>query len=157
MNRISTSKVAGVLVGRGALRNPWIFRQALAIFRGEACVEINAAERGQFLLDYIELLLREECGEMPGFRHTVPTKQKVPSKIPQGTRSQRSRQRFVVNKLRALGSWFTKGIHGGSQLRVEINRAESVNELREVVDRFFFQGPSRETKSLPDYEWSTNQ
>jgi len=157
VNRISTSKVAGVLVGRGALRNPWIFRQALAIFRGEACVEINAAERGQFLLDYIELLLREECGEMPGFRHTVPTKQKVPSKIPQGTRSQRSRQRFVVNKLRALGSWFTKGIHGGSQLRVEINRAESVNELREVVDRFFFQGPSRETKSLPDYEWSTNQ
>ena len=156
VSRILTTKVAGVLVGRGALRNPWIFRQALAILRGEPRIEINAADRGRFLLDYIELLLSEDNGEIPGFRHTVPTMQKTPRKISQVSRSQRSRQRFVVNKLRALGSWFTKGIHGGSQLRVEINSAESVNELREVVNRFFFETPPLETKAPPDYEWSTN-
>ena len=45
----------------------------------------------------------------------------------------RSRERWVVNKLRALGSWYTKGLDGGSQLRVAINSAESVDHLREII------------------------
>ena len=43
-----------------------------------------------------------------------------------------------MNKLRALGSWYTKGLDGGSQLRVAINSAESVDHLREIVREFFF-------------------
>ena len=66
------SRCRGVLVGRGALRNPWIFEQAAALARGEAPREITLEERGRFLLDYIDLLLHERTGEAEGFRHVAP-------------------------------------------------------------------------------------
>jgi hypothetical protein len=43
-----------------------------------------------------------------------------------------------VNKVRALGSWYTKGLEGGSHLRIAINRAESVPALRDLIGSFFF-------------------
>src|ERR1044072_8742507 len=58
-----SSGVAGVLVGRGALRNPWIFQQAAALARGEPVVEVTLEDRGRFLLEYIEMLLHERTGE----------------------------------------------------------------------------------------------
>jgi tRNA-dihydrouridine synthase B len=123
-------KVAGVLVGRGALRNPWIFEQAAAIARGERPREITAAERGQFLLDYIDLLLRERTGEAEGFRHMAPA-------LPQPASPARGHDRWVINKLRALNSWYTKGLDNGSHLRIKVNAAESVPQLREIIAEFF--------------------
>jgi tRNA-dihydrouridine synthase len=43
----------------------------------------------------------------------------------------------VINKLRALNSWYTKGLDGGSRLRVAINAAESIAQLRAIVEEFF--------------------
>ena len=48
----------GVLVGRGVLRNPWILAQAADLAAGRTPREVSARDRGQFLLDYIELLLK---------------------------------------------------------------------------------------------------
>ena len=59
VERLRGGAVGGVLVGRGALRNPWIFEQAADVAAGRAPREISPAERGQFLLDYIDLLLTE--------------------------------------------------------------------------------------------------
>jgi nifR3 family TIM-barrel protein len=125
--------VSGVLVGRGALRNPWIFEQAAAVARGEAPREITQAERGAFLLEYIELLLRERTGEAKGFRHVAPTGAAVPER----SEPARGHDRWVINKLRALNSWYTKGLDNGSHLRIAINSAESVARLREIIDEFF--------------------
>ena len=61
-----------MLVGRGALRNPWIFEQAADAGRRPYAARGVAAERGQFLLDYIELLMNERLGEAEGFRHVAP-------------------------------------------------------------------------------------
>jgi hypothetical protein len=44
----------------------------------------------------------------------------------------------VVNKIRALGSWYTKGLDNGSHLRTGINTAESIEALHDIIDRFFF-------------------
>jgi hypothetical protein len=43
----------------------------------------------------------------------------------------------VVNKLRALGSWYTKGLENGSHLRTAINSAESLQKVRETIATFF--------------------
>ena len=43
----------------------------------------------------------------------------------------------MINKLRALNSWFTKGLDNGSHLRIKINAAESVPQLREMIEEFF--------------------
>ena len=49
----------------------------------------------------------------------------------------RSHDRWVINKIRALGSWYTKGLEGGSQLRTAINSAQSLAALRELIGTFF--------------------
>jgi tRNA-dihydrouridine synthase B len=128
--------VAGVLVGRGALRNPWIFFQAAEIAAGRVPREVAPRERGQFLLDYLDLLLAERVEEAQGFRHTAPG---LAAASDPGPLPARGRERWVINKLRALGSWYTKGLDNGSHLRVAINSAESIPHLRGIVHEFFFE------------------
>jgi nifR3 family TIM-barrel protein len=141
VEKLRDGRVSGVLVGRGALRNPWIFEQAAAIARGETPRPITMAERGVFLLEYIEMLLRERTGESEGFRHVAPTSPlATPSALgPELAHGQAARghDRWVINKLRALNSWYTKGIENGSHLRVAINSAESLQQLRDVISTFF--------------------
>src|SRR4249920_406164 len=68
MNRLR-SGVDGVLVGRGVLRNPWILSQAADLAAGRPMREVTLADRGQFLLDYMDLLMSERVREPEGFRH----------------------------------------------------------------------------------------
>jgi tRNA-dihydrouridine synthase B len=142
VERMLNNGIAGVLVGRGALRNPWIFEQAAAIARGEAPRAISGEERGQFLLDYIDLLLHERTGESVGFRHLAPTRPQVPSPATEDREPARGHDRWVINKLRALNSWYTKGLDNGSHLRVAINAAQSVPELRAIIAEFFAAVPA---------------
>src|SRR5215218_6573839 len=72
IERLRGTAVGGVLVGRGALRNPWIFEQAADLAAGRAPRAITPAERARFLLDYINLLIQERCAEADGFRHVAP-------------------------------------------------------------------------------------
>jgi tRNA-dihydrouridine synthase B len=132
LDRMKNSGVAGVLVGRGALRNPWIFEQAAALAQGLPPRSITAADRARFLLEYVDLLLTERLNESRGFRHVAPGQ-------PSDADSARARghDRWVINKLRALNSWFTKGLDGGSQLRVAINSANTITQLRMVIEEFF--------------------
>ena len=132
VSRLQESGVAGVLVGRGALRNPWIFAQAAAIARGETPPPITLHDRGQFLLDYVDLLLKERVNEAAGFRHIAPGADALASPVPA-----RGRERWVINKLRALGSWYSKGLEGGSQLRTAVNSADSIDGLRQIIQAFF--------------------
>ena len=127
----SGGKISGVLVGRGVLRNPWILAQASDIIAGRAPRVVSLAERGEFLLEYIEMLQRERVDEGDGFRHTAPG-------MPCGEqKAARGHDRWVINKLRALCSWYSKGLDGGSHLRVRVNSAESIAQLREIIDEFF--------------------
>jgi tRNA-dihydrouridine synthase B len=126
------SGVGGVLVGRGALRNPWIFEQASDLAAGRTAREVTLEERGRFLLDYIELLQNERVGEASGFRHVAP------GSLPDSATVARGHDRWVINKLRALNSWYSKGIENGSHLRVAINAAESIPHLRAIIEDFFF-------------------
>jgi len=127
--------VSGVLVGRGVLRNPWILAQAADLAAGRPLRPVTLAERGQFLLDYIELLVNERIDEAAGFRHVAPasTDSQNPAHPPA-----RGRERWVINKVRALMSWYSRGLDGGSQLRVRVNSAESLAQLRDIIDDFFF-------------------
>jgi tRNA-dihydrouridine synthase len=135
VEKLKDASVSGVLVGRGALRNPWIFEQAAAVARGERPREIWPEERGAFLLEYIDLLIHERTGEANGFRHTAPTRPDPGAPAPAGPA--RGHDRWVINKLRALNSWYTKGLDNGSHLRVAVNSADSVPRLREIIAEFF--------------------
>jgi tRNA-dihydrouridine synthase B len=126
--------VRGVLVGRGVLRNPWILAQAADLAAGRQPRQVTLQERGQFLLDYIGLLLNEHVDERDGFRHVAPGTE-APAAPAQG------RERWVINKIRALCSWYSKGLDGGSHLRARVNTASTLSELRAIIDAFFFSAP----------------
>jgi nifR3 family TIM-barrel protein len=142
------SGVGGVLVGRGVLRNPWILAQAADLLEGRAARVVTPAMRGRFLLDYIELLLREGVGERSGFRHRAPAVGGATTHRPA-----QGRERWVINKVRALGGWYTKGLEGGSRLRVAVNGAESIPALIDLVHEFFVDeedhAPSTDATSPP--------
>jgi nifR3 family TIM-barrel protein len=108
--------VSGVYVGRGVLRNPWILSQARDLMEGRPARTVTPEERGQFLLDYMHLLLTEN--------------------VPESGRML-SRERWVINKIRALCSWYTKGFEGGAQFRIGVNSATSITELRDLIETFF--------------------
>ena len=207
LDRMRETGVAGILVGRGVLRNPWIFAQAAALAAGQPMPVPTMADRGRFLLDYIDLLQAEPSAEPTGFRHSAPrdavgadlrvgppraefaprnavgadlgvgppraefaprdavgadlrvgpprdtrvlraTSRKPalgevsPSDRVEGPRAAaRSRDRHVINKLRALSAWYTRGFENGSHLRHTINRTESVPALRQVIGDFFGTTP----------------
>lgn len=124
--------VSGVFVGRGVLRNPWILAQATDLLAGRPPRVITPEERAQFLLDYIDLLLDDRAREREGFRHVAPGQMEA-ALDPRA----KSRERWVVNKVRALCTWYTKGLDGGSHLRIAINAAPTIADVRELVDRFF--------------------
>jgi tRNA-dihydrouridine synthase B len=109
------SGVEGVLVGRGVLRNPWILAQAADLAAGRPARTVTLEDRGRFLLDYIDLLLHERIDDARAMTH----------------------DRWVINKLRALGSWYTKGLDRGSHLRTAINTSESLRELTATIEDFF--------------------
>ena len=119
-----SSGVAGVLVGRGVLRNPWILAQAADLAAGRPAREVTLEDRGMFLLDYMDMLLSEEESEPAGFRHRAG-------------QAQSRHERWVINKLRAIMSWYSKGLHNGGHLRTDINAATSVSEARDIIGRFF--------------------
>jgi tRNA-dihydrouridine synthase B len=110
------SGVGGVLVGRGVLRNPWILAQAVDLANGRPARSVTLEDRGRFLLEYIDMLLHERVDETRALTH----------------------ERWVINKLRALASWYTKGLDNGSHLRTAINTLDSLASLRDTIGAFFF-------------------
>jgi tRNA-dihydrouridine synthase B len=149
VQRMNETGVAGVLVGRGALRNPWIFAQAVAGAAGRPLLNVSGADRRRFLLDYVDLLLDEPVDEQAGFRHTAVQFGLAPgasnedpgdAQFSPGENGgpARGRERWVINKLRALCTWYTRGFHGGSRLRVAVNHTDSIQALRQEIAHFFW-------------------
>ena len=123
--------VSGVFVGRGVLRNPWILAQARDLMNGRPPRVVTLEERGQFLLEYIQLLLDDPAREAEGFRHVAP------GQAADASTPARGRERWVINKVRALCSWYSRGLDGGSHLRTAVNSAESIAHLRDLLASFF--------------------
>jgi nifR3 family TIM-barrel protein len=100
----------GVMLGRGALGNPWIFRQILEppAVRGNGAPDPE--ERRRVLHEHLALSV-EIFGEAMGLR----------------------------SFLRHL-HWYTRGIPGGSHFRRKTGAAKKMEDLRQLIDAFFVAG-----------------
>lgn len=83
---------AGLMIGRGAIRNPWIFRQLRAAFRNEPVQPV----RHRDLLDYIERLWEETAREQ--------------RKIFQGHKQVRKMKRYLAYLTQGLAPDFDHAI-----------------------------------------------
>jgi tRNA-dihydrouridine synthase len=139
LERMQTA-VSGVLVGRGVLRNPWILAQAADVAAGRPMRQITSDDRGRFLLDYMDLLLSEGENEVAGFRHKAGRTDDA--------RARTSHERWVINKIRALMSWYSKGLHNGGHLRTAVNAAGSIQQTRDIISEFFVMADTTETAAV---------
>jgi nifR3 family TIM-barrel protein len=107
LRRLRQSGADGVMIGRGAMANPWIFRQIAQLRRGERPFEPTPADKQEFMLRYFDLCLEE----MP--------------------------ERLAVNKMKQLIGQFYIGVPGSAALRGAIHHSAAAAEVREHIERFF--------------------
>lgn len=94
----------GVMIGRAAEGNPWIFREVSEyLAAGKVLPPPTAQERADIMMKHLELLIKFK-GEYRG-----------------------------VQEARKHMAWYIKGIRGGAEMRVKINKASSPDEMTEII------------------------
>jgi nifR3 family TIM-barrel protein len=102
----------GVMIGRAATKNPWIFRQIAARMRGTRMTEPTLDDRRDLILDHFRLL------------------------------AERDPSRHALHKLRKFTGWYTYGLPHGRRLRQQINTLPDVESFLVAVERFFDELPA---------------
>jgi nifR3 family TIM-barrel protein len=101
----------GVMIGRGATRNPWIFRQIAARLAGSGLDgsqigEATLADRRNLILDHFRMV------------------------------AEREDSLFALHKLRKFTGWYTHGLPNGRKLRQAINTIPDVPTFLATVEEF---------------------
>ena len=97
----------GVMIARGALGNPWIFRQSRQLLAGDEPHPPTLGERLAVSERHFALFCAD-AGE-----------------------------RVALREMRKHFSWYAKGVPGAAQFRAEVNRLVSVDEVLAAVRAFF--------------------
>ena len=97
----------GILIGRGAMANPWIFRQIEDAIAGREPFRPTLEDKRAVLLEYFEML-RED---MPEFA--------------------------AIGRMKQLAGQFTRGLQGGATFRTSIYHSHSVEEILDRIAEYF--------------------
>lgn len=102
-----TTNCDGVMIGRAAEGNPWIFKRLVHYYKtGEKITAPTKAETADMIRRHLELLI-EFKGEYIGIR-----------------------------EMRKHAAWYTKGMTGGAKLRDMFNKCLNKEEFLRVVDEY---------------------
>lgn len=115
MRRWQETGVDGVLIGRGAMQNPWIFRQFADVLDGREPYQPDVAEKKDVLLEFFSMC-REEMPEI-----------------------------VSLGKMKQLAGQFTKGLVGGAQFRQTLYHSHSAEEILDNITIYFETLERRET------------
>jgi len=105
--RFSETGCDGVLIGRGAMANPWIFRQIEDVICGRNPFQPTLDDKRAVLLEYFEML-----------REDMP-------------------QLAAIGRMKQLAGQFTRGLHGGALFRTAIYHSHSVEEILDRISEYF--------------------
>lgn len=98
--------VDGVMVGRGALGNPWVYREIESALNGESAPDSPGfEEKKRTLLRHLELEIRFH-------------------------------ERTALFRMRRVACWYFKDIPGAAELRAKINTAPNLAELGALLESF---------------------
>jgi len=98
------TKVDGLMIGRGALKNPFLFKQIFFYLRNKRWLDINKKDKINFLFDYMEL-----CDKY----------------------NLKSNEYFFRAKQHAI--YLTKELENSRKLRERIMKAKNVDELKTII------------------------
>jgi tRNA-dihydrouridine synthase len=115
MKRWRETGTDGILIGRGAMQNPWIFRQFNDLLNGREPYLPDLQEKKDVLLEFFSMC-REEMPEI-----------------------------VSLGKMKQLAGQFTKGLVGGAQFRQTLYHSHSAEEILDNIQTYFETLVSRET------------
>ena len=100
--------VDGIMIGRGALGNPWIFKQIEYYLKNnEKMDEVSNLEKYNVILEHFELLLKEK------WEYTA------------------------TREIRKHISWYVKGMQNATAIRDKINSVETEDEFKNILKQYF--------------------
>ncbi|MEA4928648.1 MAG: tRNA dihydrouridine synthase DusB [Candidatus Limiplasma sp.] len=97
----------GLLIGRGAMGNPWLFRSVGQALRGEAITPITKAERLAVALEHIDRM------------------------------TQHKGERLAVAEMRTQIGHYISGLRGATALRRALNTAKTADEQKALLRTLF--------------------
>ncbi|MBR4457372.1 MAG: tRNA dihydrouridine synthase DusB [Clostridia bacterium] len=103
VEKASLSGVDGLMIGRGALGNPWLFAQIRAAFAGEPVNEPTPEEKIGLALRQYDMMLAWKP------------------------------RRVAVSEMRKHIGWYLRGLRGAALLRDRINHMENPEEVRDAL------------------------
>ena len=107
MQKWRESGTDGILIGRGAMQNPWIFRQLADAIAGREVYQPSLEEKKAVLLEFFGMC-REEMPEL-----------------------------VALGKMKQLAGQFTKGLVGGAQFRQTLYHSHSADEILDNITAYF--------------------
>lgn len=107
LKRWRESGTDGILIGRGAMQNPWIFRQIRDVLEGREPYQPDLAEKKAVLLEFFGMC-REEMPEI-----------------------------VALGKMKQLAGQFTKGLAGGALFRQTLYHSHSADEILANITLYF--------------------
>lgn len=118
---VETTGCDAIMIGRGALGRPWLFRQVgkrlgwatERRFEGICGIDLDAAEAG----------VREELAKLIRLQVGLALRYKP--------------EYLVVNEIRKHMIWYSKGMHDSARFRARMHTATDVAALWTLVDEFF--------------------
>ena len=103
VRKLRDSGVDGLLIGRGALGNPWLFGQIKSLLRGQPPEEPTLQDRIDTALRHYDMLLSWKP------------------------------ERVAVNEMRKHIGWYIHGLRGAAQMRNRINAIVNPDEARDAL------------------------
>ncbi len=107
LQRFEETGCDGILIGRGAMQNPWLFRQIQDAIEGCEVFEPTLQDKQEVLLEFFELL-----------REDMPEK-------------------AALGKMKQLAGQFTKGLRGGAKFRQTLYHSHSAEEIVDNIGIYF--------------------
>ena len=104
----------GVMIARGALGNPWIFSQTLALLTGRQPQPVTPLERAGIAEQHLQLQI-EAMGEVA-----------------------------AVREMKKHLGWYIHGVPGAAALRRSVNNAQSAEDVRTVLADLVQNGAGRD-------------
>jgi nifR3 family TIM-barrel protein len=97
----------GLMFARGAMGNPWIFRETLRLLAGEAAAAPTPDERCATALQHLALFVEHE-GE-----------------------------RVAIREMRKHLAWYAKGVPGAAAFRSKVNTLDNRDAMETAIRQFF--------------------
>ena len=109
VRRVKETDVDGVLIGRGAMGNPWLFRQIRDKLAGLEPQQPSLKDRIDMIFRHYDMLLSWKP------------------------------QHVAVSEMRKHIGWYLHGVRGAAQLRAQINLMNDPDQVRETILRLMIQ------------------